>query len=84
MSPTREETYHLLSISRDGTTTASKPLVGALLGRKLIERMERPEGGHFKDRYVVTESGFDALLDSPHFDATRVKLDAEQRQETEA
>lgn len=79
MTPSREETYHLLTISRHGTTTASKPTIAALLGRKLIERMERPEGGYFRDRYTLTAEGFDALLDSKHFDAARMKLDAEQR-----
>lgn len=79
MKATRDEAYHLLEVSRHNTTTAGKPLVGAMLGRKLIARLEKPNGGVFADKYRITEDGFEALLASPHFDAARLRLDAEMR-----
>lgn len=84
MTPSKEETYHLLSISRFGTTSASKPTVNALLGRKLIAHRERPGGGCFADRYTLTDAGFDAMYDSPHFEAARVRLDADGRADSES
>lgn len=77
---TRELTYHLLAIARFGST---KPpaAIRVLLGRRWVTHATRNDGKIFVDRYELTEAGFDALYESPHFDTARMQLDAKRRAE---